>query len=153
MYKKEVKMKKYFITDTNEEIQAGETLQLDFTKEVKYGRIKTTHEVTLDEVTIPWLLKTGRIEEREVEEEEDNTSEEDLLDFGDETPCETLEALEEDFEALEEKVEFLEQEIRQLKGMHKDYVALTNKMLDTFKEFVLSLPDKEEKKNAQPKKK
>ena len=146
-------MKKYFITDTNEEIQVGETLQLDFAKEIKYGRIKTTQDITLNEVTIPWLLKTGIIEEREVEEEEDNTSEEDLLDFGEESSCEALEALEEDFENLEERVESLEQEIRQLKGMHKDYVALTHKMLDSFKEFVLSLPDKEEKKNAQPKKK
>ena len=146
-------MKKYFITDTNEEIQVGETLQLDFAKEVKHGRIKTTQDITLDDITIPWLLKTGIIEEHEAEEEEDNTPEEDLLDFDDETPCEALEALEEDFEALEERVESLEQEIRQLKDMHKDYVALTHKMLDTFKEFVLSMPEKEEKKNAQPKKK
>jgi hypothetical protein len=37
--------------------------------------------------------------------------------------------------------------------MHKDYVALTHKMLDTFKEFVLNPSAKEEKKNVQPKKK
>ena len=146
-------MKKYFIAETDEEIKIGETLELTFTKEVKHGRIKAKEDVTLNEITLPWLLETGIIEEREVEEEEDNTSEEDLLDFGDETSCEALEALEEDFESLEEKVESLEQEIRQLKDIHKDYVALTNKMLDTFKEFVLSLPEKEEKKNAQPKKK
>ena len=146
-------MKKYFIAETDEEIKIGETLELTFTKEGKHGRIKTKEDVTLNEITLPWLLKTGIIEEREVEEEEDNTSEEDLLDFGDETPCEALEALEEDFETLEQKVESLEQEIKQLKGMHKDYVALSHKMLDTFKDFVLSLPEKEEKKNAQPKKK
>ena len=69
----------------------------------------------------------------------------DLLDFED-SPCETLTNLVEDFEALEERVDKLE-------NMHKDYVELTHKMLDTFKEFVLSLPDKEEKKNIQPKKK
>lgn len=146
-------MKKYFIAETDEEIKIGETLELTFTKEVKHGRIKTKEDVTLNEITLPWLLKTGIIEEREVEEEDDNTSEEDLLDFGDETPCEALEAFEEDFETLEQKVESLEQEIKQLKGMHKDYVALSHKMLDTFKDFVLSLPEKEEKKNAQPKKK
>jgi hypothetical protein len=107
----------------------------------------------MSELSLPLLLEIGAVEEREVEEEEDNTSESDLLDFGDETPCEALEALEEDFEALEEKVESLEQEVEQLKGMHKDYVALTHKMLDTFKEFVLNPSDKEEKKNVQPKKK
>ena len=133
-------MKKYFITDTNEEIQAGETLQLDFAKEVKHGRIKTTQDITLNEVTIPWLLKTGIIEEREVEEEEDNTSEEDLLDFGDETSCEALEALEEDFEALEERVEKLE--------------ALTIGVLKETMTIIRELiKDKEEKKKAQPKKK
>ena len=140
-------MKKYFVADTNEEIQAGETLQLDFTKEVKHGRIKTTQDITLNEVTIPWLLKTGIIEEREVEEEEDNTSEDDLLDFQDSEPCEELKQLYEAFCTLEERVTKLE-------GMHKDYVALTHKMLDTFKEFFIGCPGKEEKKqNAQPKKK
>ena len=133
-------MKKYFITDTNEEIQAGETLQLDFAKEVKHGRIKTTQDITLDEVTIPWLLKTGIIEEREVEEEEDNTSEEDLLDFGDETSCEALEALEEDFEALEERVEKLE---ALTIGVLKETMTLIRELIK----------DKEEKKKAQPKKK
>ena len=133
-------MKKYFITDTNEEIQAGETLQLDFAKEVKHGRIKTTQDITLNEVTISWLLKTGIIEEREVEEEEDNTSEEDLLDFGDETSCEALEALEEDFEALEERVEKLE---ALTIGVLKETMTLIRELIK----------DKEEKKKAQPKKK
>lgn len=133
-------MKKYFITDTNEEIQTGETLQLDFAKEVKHGRIKTTQDITLNEVTIPWLLKTGIIEEREVEEEEDNTSEEDLLDFGDETSCEALEALEEDFEALEERVEKLE---ALTIGVLKETMTLIRELIK----------DKEEKKKAQPKKK
>ena len=133
-------MKKYFITDTNEEIQVGETLQLDFAKEVKHGRIKTTQDITLNEVTISWLLKTGIIEEREVEEEEDNTSEEDLLDFGDETSCEALEALEEDFEALEERVEKLE---ALTIGVLKETMTLIRELIK----------DKEEKKKAQPKKK
>lgn len=140
-------MKKYFITETDEEIQVGETLELDFTKEVKHGRIKTTQDITLNEVTIPWLLKTGIIEEREVEEEEVNTPEDDLLDFQDGEPCEELKQLYEAFCTLEERVTKLE-------SMHKDYVALTHEMLDTFKEFFIGCPGKEEKKqNAQPKKK
>ncbi len=146
-------MKKYFITETDEELVFGDTVQLDLTKKTKHGSHTIEGAIKFSELSLPLLLEIGAIEEREVEEEEDNTSEEDLLDFGEEASCEALEALEEDFETLEERVESLEQEIRQLKGMHKDYVALTYKMLDTFKEFVLSLPDKEEKKNAQPKKK
>ena len=146
-------MKKYFIAETDEELAFGDTLELDLTKKTKHGLHTIEGAIKFSELSLPLLLEIGAIEEREVEEEEDNTSEEDLLDFGEETSCEALEALEEDFEALEKNVESLEQEIKQLQGMHNDYVDLTHKMLDTFKEFVLSLPEKEEKKNAQPKKK
>jgi len=146
-------MKKYFIAETDEELVFGDTIQLDLTKKTKHGQHTIEGEIKLSELSLPLLLKIGAIEEREVDEEEDNTSEDDLIDFGEESPCEALEALEEDFEALEENVESLEQEIKQLKDMHKDYVAFTHEMLDTFKEFVLSLSDKGEKKNVQPKKK
>lgn len=146
-------MKKYFIAETDEELVFGDTIQLDLTKKTKHGQHTIEGEIKLSELSLPLLLELGVVEEREVEEEEDNTSEEDLLDFDDETSCEALEALEEDFETLEKRVESLEQEIRQLKGMHKDYVALTHMILDTFKEFVFSPSDKGEKKNAQPKKK
>lgn len=147
-------MKKYFIAETDEELVFGDTIQLDLTKKTKHGSHTIEGAIKFSELSLPLLLEIGAIEEREVEEEEDNTPENDLLDFGNETPCEALEALEEDFEALEDKVESLEQEIKQLKDMHKDYVALIHKMLDTFKEFVIGLPDKEEKKpTAQPKKK
>lgn len=139
-------MKRYFIAETDEELVFGDTIQLDLTKKTKHGQHTIEGEIMFSELSLPLLLEIGAVEEREVEEEEDNTPENDLLDFGEESPCETLEALEEDFEALEKRVDKLE-------NMHKDYVALTHKMLDTFKEFVLSLPDKEEKKNAQPKKK
>jgi hypothetical protein len=146
-------MKKYFIAETDEELVFGDTIELDLTKKTMHGSHTIEGAIKFSELSLPLLLEIGAVEEREVEEEEDNTPEDNLIDFGDETPCEALEALEEDFEALEERVESLEQEIRQLKGMHKDYVALTHKMLDTFKEFVFSLSDKEKKKNAQPKKK
>ena len=146
-------MKKYFIAETDEELVFGDTLELNLTKKTKHGLHAIDGAIKFSEISLPLLIEIGAIEEREVEEEEDNTPENDLLDFGDETPCEALEALEEDFEALEQKVESLEQEIKQLKGMHKDYVALSHKMLDTFKDFVLSLPEKEEKKNVQSKKK
>ena len=146
-------MKKHFITDTDEALVFGDTIQLNLTKKIKHGQHTIEGEIKLSELSLPLLLEIGAIEEREVEEEEDNTPENDILDFDEESPCEALEALEEDFETLEEKVESLEQEINQLKCMHNDYVDLTHKMFDTFKEFVLSLPEKEEKKNVQPKKK
>ena len=146
-------MKKYFVVETDEVIEFGEVVNLTLFKDIEDGKITIEKCVEFNEDSMDWLIEMGFVEEREVEEEEDNTPENDLPDFDDETPCEALEALEEDFENLEKKVESLEQEVKQLKGMHKDYVTLTHEMFDTFKEFVLSLPDKEEKKNAQPKKK
>ena len=146
-------MKKYFIAGTNEELVFGDTIGLNLTKKSKYGQRIVDSSIEFTELSLPLLLEIGAVEEVEVDEEKADTLGGGLLDFEEEFPCEALEALEEDFENLEEKVESLEQEIRQLKGMHKDYVALTHRMLDTFKEYVLSLPEKEEKKNAQPKKK
>jgi hypothetical protein len=148
-------MKKYFVVETDEAIEFGEVINLTLFKELEDGKVTVEKDVEFTEDSMDWLIEMGFVEEREIEEKEEevNTPNDNLLDLGDETPCEALEALEEDFEVLDSKVESLEQEIRQFKGMHKDYVELTHKMLDTFKEFVLSLPEKEEKKNAQPKKK
>lgn len=139
-------MKKYFVVETDEVCEFGDVLNLTFFKELEDGKVTVEKEVKFTEDTMDWMIEMGFVEEREVEEEGVNTPENDLIDFGDDEPCEALVDLIEDFEALEERVDKLE-------DMHKDYVALTHKMLDTFKEFVLSLPDKEEKKNAQPKKK
>lgn len=140
-------MKKYFITETDEELVFGDTIGLDLTKKTKHGSHTIEGAITFSELSLPLLLEIGAIEEREVEEEEDNTSEDDLLDFQDSEPCEELKQLYEAFCTLEEKVTKME-------SMHKDYVALTHKMLDTFKEFFIGCPGKEEKKqNAQPKKK
>lgn len=149
-------MKKYFIADTEEEISLGDVVQVGLENKSKYGTHRFESEVKVTEKEIPFLLDFGVIEEREVEDE-DGDPEEEMVDFDrGEDPCpygygQLLDATIEDQEKLEGRVESLEQEIKQLKGMHKDYVELTHKMLDTFKEFVLSL-DKESK-NAQPKKK
>lgn len=145
-------MKKFFMNGTNDQLVFGDTLELDFTHEGDGNTVKQHVSCKFVPEIADLLLESGVIEEREVEEEI-NTPENDPLDFVDETPCEALEALEEDFDVLESKVESLEQDIRWLKCMHKDYVTLTNKMLDTFKDFAFNLPDKEEKKNVQPRKK
>ena len=136
-------MKKYFVVETDEAIEFGDVVSLTFFKETEDGKVTIEKDVEFNENSMDLLIETGFIEERETEEEEDVNN--DLLDFED-SPCETLTNLVEDFEALEERVDKLE-------NMHKDYVELTHEMLDTFKEFVLNTPDKEEKKNGQPKKK
>jgi len=134
-------MKKYFIAETDEELVFGDTLGLDLTKKTKHGSHTIEGAIKFSELSLPLLLEIGAIEEREVEEEEENTPEDDLLDFGDETPCEELEALEEDFERLEEKVERLETLA----------VGVCKEMLVLIKELIKE--NKDGHKEAQPKKK
>ena len=134
-------MKNYFCIETDEQVNFGDELHLTFFKNTENGKVTVEKGITLTEDTLDWMIKMGFIEEREVEEEENNSPENDLLDFGDETPCEALEALEEDFERLEEKVERLE---TLAVGVCKEMVTLIKELLKE---------DKEEKKNAQPKKK
>lgn len=139
-------MKKYFISETDEELVFGDTIELDLTKKTKHGSHTIEGAIEFSELSLPLLLEIGAVEEREVDEEEVDTPENDLLDFGEDTPCNILEALVEDFEALEKRVDKLE-------NIYKDYVELTHKTLDTFREFISNMSNKEEKKNAQSKKK
>lgn len=121
------KMKKYFVVETDEAVEFGDVVNLTFFKEIEDGKVTIEKEVEFNEDTIDWLIEMGFVEEREVEEN-------DLIDFGNEEPCEALVALEEDFEALEQRVDAMDAMIKEIYDLIKSSV-------------------KEEKKNAQPKKK
>jgi len=144
-------MKKYFVVETDEGCEFGDALHLVMFKELEDGKVTIEKDVEFTEDSKDWFIEMNFIEEREVGEEENNSPENDLLDFGDETPCEELEALIEDYENLEERVDKLEEKAEKFIDMHKDFVKLTTDMLDTFREFTLGFPEK--KATAQPKKK
>jgi aconitase B len=120
-------MKKYFVVETDEAIEFGDVVNLTFFKEIEDGKVTIEKEVEFNEDTMDMLIEMGFVEEREVEEN-------DLIDFSDKKPCETLVALEEDFEELEQRVDAMEAMIKEIYDLIKSAV-------------------KEEKKNAQPKKK
>jgi hypothetical protein len=120
-------MKKYFVVETDEVCEFGDVLNLTFFKELEDGKVTVEKEVKFTEDTMDWIIEMGFVEEREVEEN-------DLIDFGNEKPCEALAALEEDFEELEQRVDAMEVMIKEIYDLIKSSV-------------------KEEKKNAQPKKK
>ena len=120
-------MKKYFVVETDEAIEFGEIINLTFFKEIEDGKITVEKDVEFTEDSKDRLIELGFVEEREVEEN-------DLIDFSDEQPCEALAALEEDFEELEQRVDAMEVMIKEIYDLIKSSV-------------------KEEKKNAQPKKK
>ena len=103
--RKDFNMKKYFIAETDEELEFGDKIQIVLTKRTKHGLHNIESEFEFSEDTIPFLLEAGVIEEQEVEDDEEN---DDLVDFDDEETCEALDELIEDFESLEERVDALE---------------------------------------------
>jgi len=123
-------MKKYFVVETDEAIEFGDVVNLTFFKEIEDGKVTIEKEVEFNKDTMALLIEMGFVEEREVEEE-------DLIDFEDES-CEALSDLEEDFEALEERVDNIE--------------GLLKEIYDSVKSITAEI-EKEEKKNAQSKKK
>jgi hypothetical protein len=123
-------MKKYFVVETDEAIEFGEVINLTLFKEIENGKITIEKDVEFTEESKDRLIELGFVDERGVEEE-------DLINFKDE-PCESLVDLEEDFEALEERVDNIEGLI---KGIYETVESITADL------------KKEEKKNAQPKKK
>lgn len=96
-------MKKYFCVETDEQVVFGETIRLTFFKENKDCKVTVEKQIEFNEHTLNWMMGMGFVEEREVEEEEDNN---DLLNF--DVPCEELSDLIEDFEALEQRFDSLE---------------------------------------------
>lgn len=89
-------MKKYFITDTKEEVVLGETIQLDLVKKTKHGVHRVEGEVTLDEFSVPLLIEMGAIEVHEEDEE-------DVLDFDE---CD-VQVLADELDELKQNVEHL----------------------------------------------
>lgn len=62
-------MKKYFMKGTEDELQFGDMIEMDFTRDTKGGVIHHHIECKFLPELIPTLLEDEAIEEREVEEE------------------------------------------------------------------------------------
>jgi uncharacterized protein (DUF342 family) len=110
-------MKKYFIAETDEEIEIGDTIQLDMTKKTRHGVHTVKGEAELNELTIPLLLEIGAIEEREVEEGETSTA--SSIEF-DEDIYEALASLAENLSELEERIKKLEDKVSKLYLINSD---------------------------------
>lgn len=110
-------MKKYFMKDTEDELQFGDLIELDLTEDMPNGNVKHRH---LDCKFLPdlidTLLEAGVIEEEDVEdeEEEEETTEE---------VCPMMQELIMANENLELKVEQLEKELNSLKKVVAALVA------------------------------
>ena len=99
-------MKKYFVKETDEQVELGDVIEISFEKEIEGGTVTVDKEIKITPITVAVLVELGIIEEREEEEE-------NILDFEDDQPCEFL-------GDLAEKVQELEKNIKRLmKGSKK----------------------------------
>ena len=133
-------MKKYFITETDEEVQFGDTVEVNLSKKTKHGVHHVEGEVKVSEMSLPLLLEMEILEEREVEED----THLDFDYFDDDQLAEAFEELHEEMDVLCEKVEKMDELVN---GTLKE-ISLTLKAI---------LKNEEEKakkeKPVQPKKK
>lgn len=138
-------MKKYFCTETDEQVNFGDELHLSFFKETKNGKVTVEKDVIFTEDTVDWMIEMGFIEEREEEDKEENTPKDVLIDFDEDEngAWEVIEDFLEDFENLEKRVDKLEDLTI---GVLKEMAHIVKTLIDKERE-------KEGKKPAQPKKK
>ena len=102
------KMKKYFMKGTEDELQFGDLIELDLTKDMPNGKVRHHHlDCKFIPELVPLLLDAEIIEEEECKEEEDNTDYQE--------GCPLFEDMLEANEALETKVEKLEAAVDVLK--------------------------------------
>lgn len=93
------------MSGTDDKLNFGDMVELDFTKDMLNGNTAHHHmECKFLPPMIPLLLELGAIEEREVEEE----SKREILDFCDEEDDCIIEEILKQNEALEKRVEMLE---------------------------------------------
>lgn len=105
-------MKKYFMKNTEDEIQFGDMIELDFTRDTECGVVHHHMECRFLPELIPILLEDEAIEEREVEDEESNSED-----------CPVVEELIKANEALELRIDQLEGELKNLREALKSLVA------------------------------
>jgi predicted transcriptional regulator len=108
-------MKKYFIKGSDVEVKMGEVVRQEMTEKDAAGVRHTVKEVTLTPDTASFLVEIGALEEKEVEEPDEQLDETDddseclfdeLLDELD-TVFEKIDSLEERHAALEKRVNAL----------------------------------------------
>ncbi len=119
-------MKKYFMKGTDDEVQFGDMIELDLTKDMENGHVQHHHlECKFVPDLVPLLLEDGIIDVVEDEEEEEGN---ENLEFTDDCPVlkdviKTNEALELKVDSLEKTVAKLEEKLRSLQKTLKKLVA------------------------------
>ena len=114
-------MKKYFIAGSDEELEFGDVIALDLTKETKHGTHCVESEVTFSPDILPLLLEIGAVEEKD---------EKNLIDFSDEELCDDLDELYERIEDIEVRVEEQDEMIEEMMKGINSLVDILNKAIE-----------------------
>lgn len=100
-------MKKYFMKESGKEIKFGDTIEMDFTKDMPNGKVRHYHiDCEFIRELVPLFLENDVIEEREVKDDIKDT----MIDFGS-SSLKNSEDLEDRITYLEGKVADLEEAI------------------------------------------
>lgn len=111
-------MKKYFIAGSDEELEFGDVIALDLTKETKHGTHCVESEVTFSPDILPLLLEIGAVEEKD---------EKNLIDFSEDEPSDELDELYERIEDIEASMEAQGEMIDEMMEGIKSLVDILNK--------------------------
>ena len=111
-------MKKYFIAGSDEELEFGDVIELDLTKETKHGTHCVESEVTFSPDILPLLLEIGAVEEKD---------EKNLIDFSEDEPSDELDELYERIENIEASMEAQGEMIDEMMEGIKSLVDILNK--------------------------
>ena len=114
-------MKKYFIAGSDEELEFGDVIELDLTKETKHGTHCVESEVTFSPDILPLLLEIGAVEEKD---------EKNLIDFSEDEPSDELDELYERIEDIEARVEEQDEMIEEMMKGIKSLVDILNKAIE-----------------------
>ena len=114
-------MKKYFIAGSDEELEFGDVIALDLTKETKHGTHCVESEVTFSPDILPLLLEIGAVEEKD---------EKNLIDFSEDEHSDELDELYERIEDIEASMEAQGEMIDEMMEGLKSLVDILNKAVE-----------------------
>ena len=114
-------MKKYFIAGSDEELEFGDVIALDLTKETKHGTHCVESEVTFSPDILPLLLEIGAVEEKD---------EKNLIDFSEDEPSDELDELYERIEDIEASMEAQGEMIDEMMEGLKSLVDILSKAVE-----------------------
>lgn len=111
-------MKKYFLKNSNEELQFGDIIELDFTKDTEDGHTRHHHlECKFIPDLIPLLLKQEIIVEKKVEDKTVETSDNECNEAA-QIILSTLETFALKFKQMDAKIAALNKTIKKLQHNH-----------------------------------